>query len=190
MKIPYSEGHGPAPRTPLNAILAGPIAGGEWPKDDPAPRSVSERWFDVVCPVSERLVVESFGIKQAVAEADGTVVFKHWQKYLSESPARCIEIVIKPGDNTPQVFDLWLWGNTRSISLWDGEVAFGTSPTARLLHASPLISSALVRNQYLFQPKDYRPVAGKKPTLEDSYSRMLALHLRRGDYENACQGAL
>ncbi|KAJ7889122.1 hypothetical protein B0H14DRAFT_2243318, partial [Mycena olivaceomarginata] len=38
-----------APRTPLNAIVPVPVAGGPFEADDPAPRAVSEAWFDVIC---------------------------------------------------------------------------------------------------------------------------------------------
>ncbi|KAK7033761.1 hypothetical protein R3P38DRAFT_2520195 [Favolaschia claudopus] len=40
------------PHTPLNAIVSGPVSGGPFDAGDPAPRAISEEWFDVVCPVN------------------------------------------------------------------------------------------------------------------------------------------
>ncbi|EEB93037.1 hypothetical protein MPER_08365 [Moniliophthora perniciosa FA553] len=46
---PQEQWYGDFSRTPLNAIISGPTAGGLWDPGDDAPRSVTEAWFDVVC---------------------------------------------------------------------------------------------------------------------------------------------
>ncbi|KAJ7192901.1 hypothetical protein GGX14DRAFT_593706 [Mycena pura] len=145
------------------------------PGDD-APRSVSERWFNVVCPPSERRVIAATDIKPAVGGAPGDVVFAHGQQLLHDAPERCIEVV-----TGSLVFDLGLWGTPRVLALWD---LFATSPTSRLLGPSPIVQSALARNSPLFVPRGARAAVGA--AARDPYARMLAVHLRRGDYEVHC----
>ncbi|KAL0564954.1 hypothetical protein V5O48_017082, partial [Marasmius crinis-equi] len=136
--------HNP-PRTPLNAIIAGPTAGGLWEAGDEAPRSVSEEWFDTVCPQSERRIINTRDVKPTINGGQGNVIFEAWRKLLEEAPEKCIEIW--PADNEedghPQTFDLWLWGSDRILSLWED---FKKSPTSRLLETSPLVKSAIDRN--------------------------------------------
>ncbi|KAJ7617873.1 hypothetical protein FB45DRAFT_1103153 [Roridomyces roridus] len=130
-------------RTPLPAIVSGPVAGGSFEHDDPAPRSVSSDYFDLVCPRSERRFLNTREVKPAVSDAEGIDVLSRWQTVLSEAPERCIEIVSAEEDGFPQVFDLGLWGSTRVLSLWD---SFAASPISRLLRPSPIVSGAIERN--------------------------------------------
>jgi len=172
------------PHTPLNALITGPSAGAPWDPDDPAPRSVSERWFDIVCPKEERRIINTRDVKPPIYWEDGDVIFNHWQKLLSEAPERCIEIQPAPRseDGYGQTFDLFLWGTTRILPLWEG---FRDSPVSRLFATSPIVQAAVDRNQYLFMPRGPRPPV---PVSRNPYDRMLAIHLRRGDYKEACLG--
>ncbi|KAJ7461220.1 hypothetical protein FB451DRAFT_490693 [Mycena latifolia] len=172
------------PRTPLNAIVSGPVAGGPFEPDDPAPRAVSEDWFDVVCPRRERRYINTRDVKPAVATAEGINVLRHWQALLQSAPERCIEIVEATAaeDSFPQTFDLSLWGSPRLLSLWP---SFAASPISRLLGPSPIVRAAVARNAYLFLPHGPRP---PHPAPRAPFARMLALHLRRGDYEGHCRG--
>ena len=164
------------PRTPLNALLSGPSAGGLWDPDDNAPRSISEEWFDIVCPKSERRIILTADVKPAVFWETGDVIFKHWEKLLTDAPERCIEIQPKD-DEVPQIFDLWLWGSTRILPLWE---EFKNSPVSRLLGPSAIVRAAVRRNEHLLLHR------GPRPTLRDPYERMLAIHLRRGDFKHHC----
>ncbi|KAF8645215.1 hypothetical protein AX16_008042 [Volvariella volvacea WC 439] len=172
----------PKPRTPLNALIAGPTAGGPWEPGDNTPRSISEAWFDVVCPPSKRRIINTRDVKPAVKDAAGDQVFAYWQKLLKDAPENCIEIVPQPRkeDNHPQVFDLWLWGSERILPLWE---SFSKSPTSRLLSTSPLVASAVTKNEILFLPRS----SGSTHAMPYSpYARMLAIHIRRGDFKEAC----
>jgi len=80
-------------------------------------------------------------------------------------------------DNVPQVFDLYLVGSQRILSLWD---RFVRSPVSRLTRASPIVESAVTRNEYIFLPR------GPRPASRNPYDRMLAMHVRRGDYSANC----
>jgi hypothetical protein len=168
------------PWTPLNALLSGPPAGGLWDPDDNAPRSVSERWFKTVCPESETRIILTGDVKPAIYWEMGDVIFNHWQKLLSDAPERCIEIRSSDGDGAPQTFDFWLWGSTRILSLWD---EFKNSPVSRLLKPSAIVKAAVDSNEYLFLPRGPRL---PYPAPRDPYERMLAIHLRRGDFEAHC----
>ena len=172
------------PVTPLNALISGPSAGGPWEAGDPAPRSISETWFDVVCPPSERRIIVSSDIKKAVKDADGIVIFNHWRDLLRDAPERCIEVVSPPPsvDSFPQTFDLWLWGSERILSLWP---TFSQSPVSRLLEPSPIVKAAIERNEYyLFLPRG--PTGSGSGGSISPYERMLAIHVRRGDFADAC----
>ncbi|KAK7053527.1 hypothetical protein R3P38DRAFT_2850795 [Favolaschia claudopus] len=171
------------PHTPLNAMISGPVAGGPFEPGDPAPRSISSDWFEVVCPRSERRYINTRDVKPAVDGAPGIEILRHWQQILRDAPEGCIEIVPPSWeeDMWPQTFGLGLWGSERVLSLWD---SFSQSPISRLLDASPIVRAAVESNADLFIPRGPRP---PHPMPRDPFKRMIALHLRRGDYENHCR---
>ncbi|GAW08986.1 Myosin- partial [Lentinula edodes] len=145
---PKSQFRSNPPRTPLNALISGPAAGGPWDEGDEAPRAISERWYDIVCPYGERRFMNTREFKPPVWNSPGIDMLNHWSQVLRNAPERCIEI---QGDDEhdmfPQVFDLWMWGSTRVLSLWE---EFSKSPVSR-----------------------------------DPYDRMMAIHIRRGDFKEA-----
>ncbi|GLB38601.1 hypothetical protein LshimejAT787_0504660 [Lyophyllum shimeji] len=168
------------PRTPLSALIAGTVVGQPFDEGDDAPRSISETWFDVVCPWKERRFIGTNEIKQSLAWKNGQETFDGWAKILRDAPERCIEVQATGDDKFPQIFDLWLWGSDRILPLWD---SFSKSPTSRLLRTSPIVGAAVKRNEYLFLPRGPRPA---HPVSPDPYARMLAMHIRRGDFKGAC----
>ena len=170
------------PHTPANALLAGPSVGGPWGRGDGAPRSVSEKWFDVVCPKEERRIINSEEVKPAIRWENGDVIFNRWQQLLRDAPERCIEVqaASRSIDGFPQTFDLFLWGSDRILSLWED---FKNSPVSQLLATSPVVESAIYKNEYLFQSRD-SSLPSEAPL--NVYDRMLAIHLRRGDFQQAC----
>jgi hypothetical protein len=105
------------PFTPLNALTAGPAAGGPWDEGDNAPRAIHESWFETVCPVEERRIINTTEVKPYIRVAEGDKIFSHWKKVLLDAPERCIEIVpdLYEHDNFPQVFDLWCVSKTRQF---------------------------------------------------------------------------
>ncbi|KAL0570566.1 hypothetical protein V5O48_011385, partial [Marasmius crinis-equi] len=182
------------PRTPLNALISGPASGGPFEPGDMAPRSVSEHHFDIVCPPSERKLLHTEDFKPKIGWAPGIDILNYWAKILRDEPARCVEIVPadRSIDNFPQTFDLWLWGCDRVLSLWE---PFVKSPISRLLETSPIVNSAIDANEYLFFPRGPRlTISGNKKSTSGSldtwprnpYSRVMAVHIRRGDFEQAC----
>lgn len=169
----------PDPRTPLNALMSGPSAGGPWDQEDAAPRAVSEAWFDVVCPKQERKIINTRDVKPALQSADGKVIFETWRRLLDESPERCIEVVAAgpEEDAWPETFDIHFWSGHRSVSLWN---KFKVAPVSRLLATSPTVESAIDTNAYLFRaPRSPDPS-------QDTFQNVLSIHVRRGDFKEAC----
>ncbi|PPQ67723.1 hypothetical protein CVT25_009329 [Psilocybe cyanescens] len=165
------------PRTPLNALISGPSAGGSWEEGDKAPRSISEAWFDIVCPKSERRIINTRDVKSEVNWADGKVIFEKWRKLLNDAPERCVEVVAGSPEEEPfpETFDIWFWSGERSISLWD---EFKNSPVSRLLSTSPIIQSAIDDN--------WRHFVSKGQLSNEPFDNVLSIHVRRGDFKEAC----
>ncbi|KAJ7858953.1 hypothetical protein B0H14DRAFT_3632040 [Mycena olivaceomarginata] len=81
-----------------------------------------------------------------------------------------------------ETFDLVLWGGpTRPHALG----LFLAVPHFPPLRSSPIVSAAVDRNTYLFISRGPRP---PHPAPRNPFQRILALHLRRGDYEGHCRG--
>ncbi|KAF6744715.1 hypothetical protein DFP72DRAFT_927787 [Ephemerocybe angulata] len=167
-------------RTPLPALISGPTVGGPWESGDSAPRSIHEKHWDVVCPKSKVKVIWTHEVKRAHKlhwEKTGKEIFAVWNKILLEETEKCIEVIAPQRDveDFGQVFDLWLWGTDRILDIWE---EFRDSPTSQLLKTSPVVQRAIDRNEHLF----------KSPETEhhDPFSRVLAVHVRRGDYVGAC----
>jgi hypothetical protein len=79
-----------------------------------------------------------------------------------------------------------LIGTTRLLTIWD---EFKKSPVSTLLGASPLVLGAIAKNEYLFYPKTPRdPIDLQFSYGYDPYKHMMAVHIRRGDYLEACEG--
>ncbi|KAF9258031.1 hypothetical protein L218DRAFT_878110 [Marasmius fiardii PR-910] len=191
---PSSQWRTNPPRTPLNALIFGPAAGGLFDPNDPSPRAVSEKFFDIVCPHDRRKLLHTEDIKPNIGWASGIDILHSWAKILRDEPAKCVEIIpaSRSIDNYPQTFDLWLWGSDRVLSLWE---PFSRSPISRLLKTSPIVNSAVDANEYLFSPKGPRlTVSGrsKDEIVESdwprsSFSRVVAVHIRQGDFKEACE---
>ncbi|KAF8529746.1 hypothetical protein BU17DRAFT_6062, partial [Hysterangium stoloniferum] len=165
------------PHTPLNALIAGPTAGGPWSANDPSPRAISETWFDTACPPEDTFTIEAVTAKNPVREHNADEVMEYWVKLLDEHPSRCINVVSGQGDDFPQTFDLWTVSTPRILPLWD---EFRKSPVSRLLRTAPIVNAAIKNNEEVFFP----------PKSLSSFSRfngMMGIHLRRGDYASACQ---
>ncbi|KAF8882036.1 hypothetical protein CPB84DRAFT_1851375 [Gymnopilus junonius] len=178
------------PRTPLNALISGPSAGGPWEEGDTTPRAISEAWFDVVCPKSERKFIHTRDIKPQLSSADGKVIFRTWKKLLSDAPERCVEVVAGSSEEEPfpETFDIWFWSTERSVSLWD---EFKVSPVSRLLETSPNVQSAVDSNLHLFRTKLSGPqvrvqASSPRKALLDPFDEVFSIHVRRGDFKEAC----
>ncbi|KIY64478.1 hypothetical protein CYLTODRAFT_358404 [Cylindrobasidium torrendii FP15055 ss-10] len=170
------------PVTPLNALLYGPVAGGPWEATDPTPRFTHTEFFDIVCPRNERRILLTSEVKDGMNEADGRVVFDAWVEKLKGIPDRCVEVFGSPGESFPQSLDLGVVTSPRILSLWD---SFSKSPVSTLLRPSPIVSAAVERNTFLFNGNGSLP-ARTSTASTGPWDRIIAVHLRRGDYEGHC----
>jgi len=183
-------------------LLAGPTAGGPWSINDNAPRSISKRWFDAVCPPEDTKVIVASDAKDPIRGSDAKKTLEYWVKLLNDTAERCVDVVNGDfsKDNHPQTFDLWFVilpslnnivhltiqplyrtiSNENVLPLWE---EFRDSPVSRLLRAPPLIASAIRDNEHLFFPS-----SSKLSHPNARYDSMLAIHLRQGDYFDACKG--
>jgi hypothetical protein len=163
-------------------MLSGPMVGGNWEAGDPAPRSVTTAYWDVVCPESERHVIYSDELKNPVRNAPGREAFEYAVKVLKELPARCVQIRASEDDSNPQLFAVGLaWAaRGRAESLLEH---FLDTATSRLTKASALVLSAVEMNMPLLQPTG--PMVPNAST-NDPFERMMAVHIRRGDFEGYC----
>lgn len=169
------------PHTPLSALIAGPTAGGGWPSDDPAPRSVSTDYWSIVCPKDRVKQIWTHEMKEKYNlrwDPNGKQIFDRWNQILSDDPAQCIEVIAPKRDveDFAQVFDLWLWGSERILAMWE---ELRDSPVSQLLRTSPVIERNIAHNEHLFWS------AGTTNTT-DPFSHVFAAHIRRGDFDEAC----
>lgn len=177
---------GAPPRTPLPALIGGPTVGAPWPEHIKAPRSIHVSHWEVVCPPEKRRVIFTHHIKKQFDlhwTPNATFIFDTWNKILLEETALCVEVKAPPAEveDFGQVFDLWLWGGPRILDIWE---RYRDSVVSQAWTTSPLIQRAVDRNTHLFHnPASELTAAGER---EDPFNRMVAVHVRRGDYEPAC----
>ncbi|KIJ54043.1 hypothetical protein M422DRAFT_241303 [Sphaerobolus stellatus SS14] len=169
-------------RTPFNALVAGPTAGGPWEQGDNAPRSISSAWFDVVCPPKKRKIIDVASTKDPIRNYKGDGVLNHWIKVLTDIEDGCVEVVRgRIGDDYPRIFDLRVVSKEVILSLWN---EFRTSPVSRLLRTPPLVEAAVKANAKIFFPgeipEDY--------SLSQRFESVMAIHVRREDYAGSCKG--
>ncbi|KIJ54044.1 hypothetical protein M422DRAFT_42315 [Sphaerobolus stellatus SS14] len=172
---------GDTPRTPFNALVAGPTAGGPWGQGDNTPRSISSAWFDVVCPPDKRKIVEAAPTKDPIRYHNGDEVLNHWIKVLTDIEDGCVEVIGGTGDSFPQIFDLWVVSKEEILPLWD---EFRTSPVSRLLRTPPLVEAAVKANENIFFPGKFL----ENYSLNMRFESVMAIHIRRGDYTGSCTG--
>ncbi|KAK7044367.1 SH3 and PX-domain-containing 3 [Favolaschia claudopus] len=186
---------------PMNAFVSGPTGGGPFSADGPdslVRRSVSEKWWNVVCPPHEVVVVNvgqtmrELGLDDAID--DGGRILTRWASKLLRMEASCVSI------EGSSVFNYILFAY-RILSAWP---SYGPSPTLKYFAWSSLVTGALSRNFHLLSttprpPKYLLPSAADvapykltsfKPlhASEPPIPGLLAIHVRRGDYEGHCQG--
>ncbi|EGN95102.1 hypothetical protein SERLA73DRAFT_187410 [Serpula lacrymans var. lacrymans S7.3] len=172
-------------RIPLSALVGGPLVGGEFPDGDDAPRAVSKDYFNKVCP--NPTIIDTSIINTEHVRFDDDVsalqVFNLWLDKINSMDDDCIELDVH--SNT--IFEFWIFGNRkRVLSVFPLLVH---NPVVTNWGWSPLVYAAYESNRHLFQPSSSLPAVFRSP--EEDYNQpipgLLALHVRRGDFENHCQ---
>ncbi|KAJ7785211.1 hypothetical protein DFH07DRAFT_975793, partial [Mycena maculata] len=163
-------------RIPLSVFISGPIIGGPMRSPD-VPRAVSREYFFSVCPESERVVLDTRTVQNTLTK-DATLseIVDRWVTTLDLIDSPCVELA----RSSPPLFSYEL---TNTIRVLDGFPALSQSPILSDFGWSPLILGAFTDNFKYFGPPS---------ALEASSAPLkglLALHVRRGDYELWCQSA-
>ncbi|KAI0789484.1 hypothetical protein C8Q75DRAFT_765893 [Abortiporus biennis] len=174
------KGRGKFPsRIPYSVMVEGPLVGAPWPKGDAAPRAVIKEYWDEVCPtktvVNPRDIDGSWG-----NEISALDLVDRWVAALRSLGIKdhCIEFK----EDEMQLFSFWVFGNgKRLLPLWP---KFSKSPIITQFRWSKLIEYAVRKNLNLLTDTwvpslifdyPYKPIPG-----------LLALHIRRGDFDEAC----
>jgi len=173
---PYADFNGniiPS-KIPMTVLIEGPLAGGPFLPGDNTPRSVMKEYFDKICPHPKLL---DRNIVRATLPEDysAKTVMEGWLKLLKETPENCVEIDDK-------IFDIWIFGSSRILDIVP---LLYKSPMVTEFRWSPFVLSTFESNQHLFALDGIPP-----PTKSNSYPiipGLLALHIRRGDFENHCR---
>ncbi|CAE6452544.1 unnamed protein product, partial [Rhizoctonia solani] len=158
---------------PYNALLSGPTSGMSWGPSDRHPRAVSQKYWELVCPGSERRIVDADEVmKQVGRESDGIKMLTEWAKLTKDMPEKCVEI------KGTQVFDFYLIGSTRILSLCE---AFKNHPTVKLLEDSEVVKNGVRENMGKLQTVEgaQRPYIPKSSGVIEG---LLGIHIRRGDF--------
>ncbi|KAI0354759.1 hypothetical protein OH77DRAFT_1425875 [Trametes cingulata] len=179
----YSEfnGHLIPSRIPLAALIRGPAAGGPFPPGDPAPRAVVKEYFDEVCPPSERTVIMSDEVTNAYeSDSHAGRVLDAWVEKLKSLP-RCVEI----NEASAQIFSIWIFGSKRVLGIWE---SLKKSPILTEFRWSQLIEDAFLSNRHLFTDVSWlsRLFSYGSAYPYDMIPGLLAIHVRRGDFEGHC----
>ncbi|KAI0277581.1 hypothetical protein BGY98DRAFT_979166 [Russula aff. rugulosa BPL654] len=134
-----------------------------------------------VCPT--RTVIDRDKISGALGGASAATILQAWLEELERIEDRCVEIK----DHTPQIFDFWLFGDSRRLlDIWP---SLSTSPLLTHFSWSPLITAALSANAHVIHPalSSSTPSSFVPSSNPPPLSGLLALHIRRGDFIDHCE---
>ncbi|KAJ1300139.1 hypothetical protein OPQ81_011892 [Rhizoctonia solani] len=114
-----------------------------WGPKDQHTQAVSQNYWDIVCPESERRIIDADEVmKQLGREPDGIQILTEWTKVIRSMQERCIEI------KGTQTFDVYMIGSSHFLSLWN---TFKDHPTVRLLEDFEVVKNAVLQNMRKFQ---------------------------------------
>ncbi|KAH9947083.1 hypothetical protein B0H21DRAFT_740270 [Amylocystis lapponica] len=173
-------------KIPMTALLSGPIAGQPFLTDYRAPRAVGEDFYNEICPESSR--PNKAKVEQYVdRSASAATMTRQWMELLDNEP-RCVHLT----PDTWQIFDIWIFGDPgRLLDIWP---AYSRSPILTEFRWSSLIEMAFDTNCETISPTQMvEPYLLSIPVnvlSAERYSEipgLLAMHVRRGDYEEHCR---
>ncbi|KAJ7069279.1 hypothetical protein C8F01DRAFT_1325971 [Mycena amicta] len=184
---------------PMNAFVSGPVGGGPFssnPDEDALTRrSVSEEWWNIVCPRHQVKVLNVYKVQGGFGydpvAVEGAEIMARWAEKLRGIKDVCVSV------EETSIFHYVLIGAPWMISAWP---SYGSSPVLRNFAWSPLVTAALSHNFHIIAPssttapanllpfeninpfKSFAPLAASSSPIPG----LLGLHVRRGDYEGHC----
>lgn len=92
-------------RVPLRVYFESPTSGAPWPAGDPTPRSVSDEWYDRMCPQEKRVQINPVVVNKEIGvnfdTDEGIVIIDKWAMYLRNLETPCANIQWE----TPRIID-------------------------------------------------------------------------------------
>ncbi|KAF7316397.1 SH3 and PX-domain-containing 3 [Mycena indigotica] len=188
-------------RIPLNAIISGASTGAPLlpdASDRMIRRAVSIEYFNAVCgeqrkEIGYNDVMHGFAMDD---EREGDERMMRWAKKLKNMEDRCV--VVTGGS----IFPWWFTGGFKVLSIWP---AYSNGSTLREFAWSPLVTKTIHDHYHLLTPPSPPPAIppylqpSSSPPARHSYNAfhplradaapipgLLAIHVRRGDYEGHC----
>ncbi|KZV73068.1 hypothetical protein PENSPDRAFT_318090 [Peniophora sp. CONT] len=159
---------------PISVYAKGPIAGAPYPADKYRQPAVSVPFFRSICPHPTMLNVDN--IKHEIGEPSALTIMTHFANRLKSIDDGCVEFQY----NTGQVLDFYIMGDgKRMADLWPPLLE---SPILTEWQWSDTITAALESNYRIVHPG-----AGIRDSQRAELPGLLALHVRRGDFEDHCK---
>ncbi|KZV76432.1 hypothetical protein PENSPDRAFT_646205 [Peniophora sp. CONT] len=169
----FGENKIPA-RIPISALVAGPLAGGEYPAGDWRPPAVTTEFFELVCP--HPTIVHVGDTKAAFSDASAATILDAFVAKLDNIDDNCVELQ----ENSGEVFDFWIFGSgARMADAWPQLL---NSPVLMGWEWSTLVTSIVTQNRAQIHPAIKFHDVRQRAELKG----LLALHLRRGDFKDHC----
>ncbi|KAF7312900.1 SH3 and PX-domain-containing 3 [Mycena kentingensis (nom. inval.)] len=187
---------------PMNAFVAGPIAGGGDGSMPLSRRGVSDAWWETVCLRKNVKVLNVYDEQRRFGydteHAPVVEVMVRWAEKLRTMQDSCVSL------EETSVFNYVLAGSRGVLSVWP---AYGASALLSQFAWSPLVASAIFHNFNIIVPPStpiptyLRPLSTEFQSITTSnpytlfaplnvrvppISGLLGIHVRRGDYAGHC----
>ncbi|KAI0372005.1 hypothetical protein BV20DRAFT_135882 [Pilatotrama ljubarskyi] len=173
-------------RIPLTALIRGPIVGEPFLAGDDAPRAVVPEYFYEIC--QHRTIIGSYAVNGPLVEPTAETLIQTWTDRMAAH--RCVEVEFSP----PEVFDEHLFADaSRLLDIWP---RFSQSPIVQNFSWSTLVELAFDNNRQVISPESPLDPPLSSFPISDGLARytplpgLLALHIRRGDFQIHCYDVL
>ncbi|VDB89254.1 unnamed protein product [Peniophora sp. CBMAI 1063] len=171
------EDHKIPARIPISALVAGPLAGGEYPMSQWRPPAVTTEFFDLICPHPTIVHVDNTKSAFNLSDATAVTIFNTFTAQLNAIEDNCVELQ----EDSGQILDFFIFGSgARMADLWRPLLS---SPVLTGWEWSSLVTSIVTQNRALIHPAIALNDASQRGELKG----LLALHLRRGDFKGHCE---
>ncbi|KAI0341380.1 hypothetical protein BDW22DRAFT_1377377 [Trametopsis cervina] len=185
---------------PTTALISGPVVGGPFPKNDSMLRAIKKTYWHQICPEPYKVRKEDINPTMP-DQPTALTMLNTWIDVINKIDNPCVQI----DGYDSRVFDMYVYGDPRRyVDIWP---SLRQSPVVQYWGYSPLIHEAYEANKALISGRPTplsepyyfcnSPQAGANGEVHagpyrcsDPYAPLpglLALHIRRGDFENHCR---